>query len=183
MGGLFNKNNGLVKQNSPDAGVANFNGEVALITAYDILDQDGLAIGFIQSLTISDSRPATKIRHISSADAGRVLEHAPGFSDIKISGVKGFALYNRNQDGSLVQRIGGGSTRRAMKMLEEQKIPFKLVERQVDPETHKTIDATELFDCWLTNHSSPRDIGTVTISETAEISVAGATTPLNFTQI
>jgi len=182
MAGLFNKNQGLVKQNTPDAGVANYNGEVALITKYDIIDQSGLAIGYLQTFSPSDSRPATKIRHISSADAGRVLEHAPGFSDTKIS-VTGFALYNRQQDGSIVQRLGAGTTKRAMKMLEEQKIPFKILERQVDPETNETLDATEHIDCWLTNHSAPKNMTSVTISETAEISTAGATLPLNFTQL
>jgi hypothetical protein len=182
MGGLFNKNVGLVKENLPNAGVSNYNGEVALITKYDILDENGLAIGYLQSFSPSDNRPATKIRHISSADSGRVLEHAPGFSDTKIS-VTGFALYNRQEDGSIVQRLGGGVTRRAMKMLEEQKVPFKILERQVDPETNTTLDATEHLDCWLTSHSAPRNMTNVTISETAEISTAGNTRPLNFTQI
>ena len=182
MSGLFNKNLGLVRQNTPDAGVSNYNGEVALITKYDIIDQDGLAIGYLQSFSPSDSRPATKIRAIGSADGGRVLEHAPGFSDTKIS-VTGFALYNRQEDGSVVQRLGAGTTRRAMKMLEEQKIPFKILERQVDPETNKTLDATEHIDCWLTSHSAPKNMTSVTISETAEISTAGSTRPLNFTQL
>lgn len=182
MGGLYNKNSGLVKANTPDAGVANFNGEVALITQYDVIDENGMAIGYIQQFSPSDSRPATKIRHISSADAGRVIEHAPGFSDLKIS-VQGFALYNRIQDGSIVQRLGGKSTAKAMKMLEEQKIPFKIVERQIDPKTGQTIDATQWIDCWLTQHSAPRNITSVTIAETAEISTAGATLPLNFAQI
>lgn len=182
MGGLFNKNSGIAKLNTPNAGVANYNGEVALITSYDILDESGTAIGYIQSFSPSDSRPATKIRHISSADAGRVLEHAPGFSDQKIS-VQGFALYNRQQDGSVVQRLGAKTTARAMKMLEEQKIGFKILERQIDPETKEVLDATEWYDCWIVSHNAPRAIGTVTISETAEISTAGSTQPLNFKQL
>lgn len=179
MSGLFNLNTGYVSQISPEAGVSNLEGNLALITQYDIIDQDGNGIGFIQSFNPSDNRPVTKIRAIGSADAGRALESAPSFSDITIS-VTGFALYNKQQDGSIVQRLGGGSTRRAMKMLEEQKIPFRIMEREVDPATKETIDATLYYGCWLTNHQKPRNISNMTIAETATISVEGAIKAENF---
>jgi len=182
MAGLYNKSTGLVKERTPDAGVANFDGEVANITSYDIIDENGLCIGFITQINETDNRPATKVRHIGSADAGRVLEHVPGVDD-KTLNVTGFALYNVQEQGSIVQRLGGNNTKRAMKMLSEQHRGFKIVERQIDPETEATLDATEHLDCWLTNYTKPRNIANATIAETATLSVAGSVRPLNFANI
>jgi len=138
-------------------------------TSVDILDSKGNNIGYITNFSPSWTRNITKVRHLNSLDAGRIIEMVPGPSDVTIT-VGGFALYNNDNDGSLVQRLGGGSTKKAMKMLEEQSIPFVISERATHPKTGKSVGTTYHI-CWLSATSSPKNIGTVTIAETATIQV------------
>lgn len=143
-----------------------------LSTSVDLLDMQGNNIGYITNFTPSHSRNMTRIRHLNSLDAGRILEMAPSPSDINIS-VGGFALYNKQDDGSLIQRLGAGATKKAMRMLEEQSVPFLIAEVETHPITgDKTSIGYHL--CWLTSYSSPKNIGTATIAETANIAVGWA---------
>ncbi len=141
-------------------------------TSVDILDMQGNNIGYITNFSPTHDRAMTKIRHLNSLDAGRVVEMSPGPSNVTIT-VGGFALYNKQNDGSLIQRLGGGSTKKAMRMLEEQTVPFLIVEVETHP---KTGDKTAIgyHMCWLSAHGSPKNIGTVTIAETATIQVGWA---------
>lgn len=182
MGGLFNPKTGLVHDLTPAAQTQNRTGSVLLSTSIDIIDEQGYAIGYIQQLSDNDQRPATKIRQIGAQDAGRVIEHAPGVSDITLQ-VQGFALYNRQEDGSIVQRLGGGNMHTAMKMLQEQKIGFKLLVVDRDPSTGRAVDATEYLDCWFTSKARPINIGQATMVENGNISCAAKRRPLNFALI
>ena len=141
-------------------------------TSVDILDAQGNNIGYITNFSPTHNRTVTRIRHLNSLDAGRILEMAPSPSDINMT-VGGFALYNKQHDGSIIQRLGGGATAKAMRMLEEQSIPFLIAERETHPVTN---DVTTIgyHMCWLTNYSSPKNIGTAVIAETASIAIGWA---------
>ena len=151
-------------------------------TSIDIFDHDGNNIGYIQSIAPSQTRNVTAVRHINAIDAGRIVEAVPSPANYTMN-VNGFALYDNQNDGSLIQRIGGSITAQAMKSLEEQSIPFNIVITETHPATG--VDAKTVYhDCWLTNYSHPVNIGTALIAETASIFVtwpgdgAGGTTAL-----
>jgi len=156
---------------NPDAGVKiPESHRTVLSTSIDIIDHDGNNIGYITQITSNQNRPVTAIRHLNSLDAGRIIEGAPAPSTTTIA-VNGFAIYNNQFDGSLIQRIGGSTTAKAMKSLEEQSIPFNIVETTTHPATGVIVEQTVYHDCWLTAHSKPINIGTVTIAESASIFV------------
>ncbi len=175
MAGTFKLSEGYVKNLNPRAGTENYKGNVALVTKYDLIDEYGKGIGYITGITPNDNRPTTLIRHISSADAGRVLEQAPSPSTITLS-ITGFALYDfaDQAQGSVIQRLatnfGLTTVGGAIATLEEQKIGFKIRERQVNPVTNQATIYREYQDCWLTSYSAPKQIGTMTIAETVNIS-------------
>lgn len=179
MGGLFSVQNGYVKSLTPEAQTQNQKGSVLLSTSIDIIDENGFGIGYITQINDNDARPATKARALGAADAGRAIEHIPGVSDLTMT-VTGFALYNRQEDGSVVQRMAGGNAKKAFKMLQEQKIGFKILEVERDPTTGKVTDATEYLDCWFTSKGKPINIGQASIMETANISVLGKVRPVNY---
>lgn len=157
---------------NPNAGVnIPASHRTALSTAYDIIDHDGNNIGFITSITATHSRPVTPIRHLNAADGGRVLEQAPSPSAPVSLSINGFGLFNRQNDGSLIQRLGGSVTAKSMKTLEEQSIPFNIIKRVTNPATGAEVELTVYHDCWLTNHSDPVNIGSATVAQTASISV------------
>lgn len=156
---------------NPNAGVSvPETHRTTLSTSYDIYDEEGNNIGFVQSFGPSHNRPTTIVRHINSADAGRGLEQAPGVETMTIS-VQGFALYNKQNDGSVVQRIGGSSTRKAMRQLAEQSIPFTIIETVTHPATGEVVDRVSYNECWLTSKNKTINIGNATVQETANISV------------
>lgn len=155
---------------NPEAGVKVPEGHrTRLSTSIDIIDHDGNNIGFIQSFGPTQNRNMTPVRHLNAADAGRIIEAAPSPSNKTIA-VNGFALYTKQNDGSLVQRIGGSVTRKTMRDLEEQAIPFNIVEKTTHPSTG-AIEQTVYHDCWLTSHNKPVNIGNALITETANIFV------------
>jgi hypothetical protein len=155
---------------NPDAGVGvPDTHRTQLSTSVDIIDMDGNNIGYISQFGTTGTRNVTRIRHLNSDDAGRVIEQAPNPEDRTVN-VTGFALYNKQSDGSVIQRLGGRSTRKKMAMLEEQKIPFNIVEVVRQPATGEE-ETTVYHNCWLTNFSKTINIGTATIAQTATLSV------------
>lgn len=175
MAGVFKINEGYVRNKNPRAGTANYKGNVALSTYYDLIDEYGNGIGYTTGITPNENRPTTLIRHLSSADAGRVIEQAPSPSTITLS-VTGFALYDfpDQKQGSLIQRLavnfGIPSIGAVLATLEEQKVGFIMRERQVNPQTNSTLFIKEYQDCWITSYSKPVQIGTVSVSETVNVS-------------
>ena len=158
-----------VAQN-PFAGVgANTDQRTVVSTSISILNNEMQNIGYISQLGDSANRNVTRIRHLNHEDAGRVVETVLSPEDRTLS-VSGFALYNVDFDGSVVQRIGGSSTRKKMASLEEQSIPFMIVQKEVHP-VSKEETITTYHDCMLTSHSKTSNIGTATISESANILV------------
>lgn len=180
MAGLFNITQGMVATLNPDAGVGQPEAaEVELSTSIDIIDEAGYGIGQLQSFNDTQNRPTALIKHISSVDAGRTIEQAPSPGTVTLN-VTGFQLYNKTEDGSLIQRLGASSTKKAMKMLEEQKRGFSILVVERHPATNRVVDAVLYQDCWLNSFSKPISIATATIAETASITVSRAKRPSNW---
>lgn len=171
--GIFNRSEGLVAIKTPNQGVANYEGQTLLSTSIDILDGGLNAIGFINQINSSKSRPTTRIRHISSKDAGRVLEQAPGNEDITLT-LGGFALYNDvDQKGSLAQRLGGWNPLLALESLTEQHVGFSLIRTDVHPKDRVIVNAKEWYDCWYQSESDPVVMGTATVLQQVTIFPSG----------
>lgn len=141
--------------------------QVVISTTVDVLDDQGFNIGFIQQISRTDARPTTPIRHLDSSDAGKILEQSPGVETNQLN-VTGLALYNLGTDRrSLLNRmVGSGSSK--FRSLNSQQLPFELSERWTHPAT-RLAGETLYGDCMLTNYTRPVNIGTVTITETANI--------------
>jgi len=135
----------------------------------DIYDDQGFIIGFITNFNESDNRPITRIRHLSSHDAGRVIEMSPGVEDVSIT-VNGYSLYNVNltEKGSLIHRLG--SAMRALKSLQSQAEPFNLVRTETHPSTNEE-NKDVYFDCWISAFSRSRDVGRLVQMDNCTIQV------------
>jgi len=134
-------------------------------TTVDVWDEMGANIGFIQSLQLTDTRRADRIRHLDKEDAGRIIEQAPAPDDPTLN-ITGFALYSQGgRRQSLVHRITGGRVN--FRSLNGQHIPFDITERSVHPADANSAQMVYYLANWLTNWTRPINIGTITVSETA----------------
>ena len=144
--------------------------QVIISTTVDVLDDAGFNIGFLQQINRTDSRPTNRIRHLDSVDAGRTLEQSPAPEDNSLS-VSGFALYNTGVDRrSILNRMVGTASNR-FRSLNSQSIPFEMTERWTHPGTRQ-VGETLYGDCYLTRYTRPVNIGTVMITESADINVS-----------
>jgi len=144
--------------------------QAIISTSVDVFDQDGFNLGFLESMTRTDARPTTPIRHLDARDAGRIIEQAPQPETVTLA-VTGFALYNRSQfRNSIMHRLPGAAGAN-FRSLNSQGIPFELVEEWEQPAT-RVRGRNVYLDCYLTNYTRPVNIGTVTIAETANITVS-----------
>lgn len=137
---------------------------VIVSTSIDVLDDDGFNIGFIQTLSRTDTRQIQRVRHLDSVDAGRVLELSPGPEDNSLNAT-GFALYSKGTDpGAILNRIPGIGAR-GFKSLNSNAIPFEIIEVWSQPATGETAETT-YGDNLINNYSRPINIGTIQVSET-----------------
>lgn len=137
---------------------------VIVSTSIDVLDDDGFNIGFIQTLSRTDTRQVLRVRHLDSQDAGRVLELSQGPEDNSLNAT-GFALYSKGTDpGSVLNRIPGIGAR-GFKSLNSNAIPFEIVEVWTQPGSGETAETT-YGDNLMNNYSRPIAIGTIQVNET-----------------
>lgn len=167
---------GIVQAKNPRAGNQNLNvdDKVYPTTQISIYDESGAEIGWISDLNETQSRPVEPIRHLNSDDAGRIVQGVPKPADFTLS-VTGFAIYKRgaNDGGSLAARLiaNSGNPHTLMKSLEEQKIPFRIKKKVINPGTEgDTI--TVYHGCWITNYNNPTSVNNAFVTETADIFVS-----------
>jgi len=146
--------------------------QVVISTAITVFDEQGNEIGFIQSLNRSDNRGTTPIRHLNKADAGRIIEQAPGVENYTLS-ASSFGLWNASDADrrSLINRLaglGGPGGGGAFAVLNQQQIPFVIRQVEEHPATGAQ-NVTLFLGCMLTSFSRPVAVGTATISETSNI--------------
>lgn len=138
---------------------------MVISTTVDVLDDEGFNIGFLQSISRTDARPTESVRHLDASDAGRILEQAPGVETNTLN-LTGFALYNSGVDRrSLLNRVVGANSA-PFRSLNSQQLPFEITEQWTHPASNAR-GQTLYGDCMLTNYTRPVNIGTVTITETA----------------
>jgi hypothetical protein len=165
--GLVNRGAGV------GIGTAN---RATITTSYDVFDEEGNLIGYLTDISRTDTRTVERIRHLSSHDAGRTIEQAPGPDDISLT-CTGFALYNKtDQNGelphfSLASRLGGLTGAELFKSLNSQRVAFNIRVEEVHPATG-AVSRTYYFGCMLTNYTKPISLGNITVAETANVQVA-----------
>jgi len=139
-------------------------------TSIDIFDQEGNKIGFCMSCNRTDGRAVNRIRHLDSADAGRVVEMQPNPTDVNLE-VTGYALYNDgNTRQGLLNRLPGAAAAQFV-ALDQQSQLFNIVVKETHPLTG-AVNATYYYGCMLTRYSKPVAIGTINVVESASVAVA-----------
>lgn len=135
----------------------------------DVYDDNGHIIGFVTNFNETQARPVQKIRHLSSIDAGRVIEMSPQVEDISLT-VTGYSLYDTSltEKGSLIHRMG--SAMKALKSLQSQAQSFNLARTETHPSSGEVVRDV-YFDCWFTNFTRNRDIGRLVQTDSATIFV------------
>jgi hypothetical protein len=146
------------------------NNQAVIATSIDIFDTDGNNIGYCVSVSRNDTRNVQRIRHLNSADAGRIVEMSPSPSDTNLT-VNGFALYNdADRRRGLLNRLPGSAAAQFATM-DEQKENFTIKVREKHPSTgDETI--TYYHGCMLTGYTKPMNITTANVTETAMIAVS-----------
>ncbi len=159
---------GIVTQGS-SVGIPAENRAVITSTV-DLFDTDGFNIGFITQITAAHARNVQRLRHLNSADAGRVIESAPSPEDINLSAT-GFNLYDKTAEDkqSLISRLPGRAGAR-FKTLNDQKDAFLLKILETHPTSGLTNQSTYL-GCWMTSYNRPINIAGATIAASGNISV------------
>lgn len=147
-----------------------------ITTSYDVFDDQGNLIGYCTDIDRTDSRTVQRIRHLSSHDAGRTIEQAPGPDEVSLA-MTGFALYNKpEQSGdlphfSLAARLGGLTGTQLFKSLNSQRVAFNIRVEEIHPATG-AVSRVYYFGCMLTNYTKPISLGNITVAETANVQVA-----------
>ena len=157
---------------------------VVLPSTVDVYDDAGQLIGYATKIDVKGGRSVDRIRHLSSASAGRTIEQVPGVEEVTVT-LEGFALYNEVDSASrfphysLAGRISGGTGTAnhgtfLFKSLSSQKIPFTIKVEEVHPadaQGSKARNITYYRNCMLKSFGKSISTGSVTTTETAEISV------------
>lgn len=131
------------------------------------------AIGFLTDINDNSARPVTPIRHLSSADAGKIIELVPGVENVTLS-VTGFALYAKNSASrnSIVNRLSGDY---GLYCLNQNKYYFsikKTVTHPNPPAGYKPTTGVIFRQCLLTGWRRSRSINQATQAEQADIQVS-----------
>jgi hypothetical protein len=138
-------------------------------TTYDIYDDEGYVIGYIVEVSEGQNRPVSRLRHLNSSDAGRVIGMVPSPADFTLN-VNGYSLYGKSQTNqkSLIHRLG--STAAALKSIQSQIAGFNFVATETHPSTDEQ-NKTWYYDCWMTSFSKGRSINQVVQLDRATIAV------------
>ena len=138
-------------------------------SSLDIYDDGGFVIGFVTNFDETLNRPMTRIRHLSSRDAARIIEMCPGVEDVSLN-VTGYSLYDKSvsEKGSLIHRLG--SAMKALKSLQSQASSFNLVREETHPSSGEQVKDI-YYDCWLSSFSRARGIDRLVQMDRATIQV------------
>ena len=161
----------------------------------------GANIGFVSQIQSQQTRNVERVRHLNTSDAGRIVEQVPLPEDATVNAT-GFALYNKaaNQRLTLLNRMSGnafqanspigdpnmdGDSAAAFVSLNQQHIPIDMVRTwkhpmQEEPGSTSGDEAAQrviFYDCYITNYSTPINIGTATVAETVTLQVGYVAAP------
>lgn len=156
---------------------------IVLPSSVDLYDDDGQLVGYAKSIARADERNVERQRHLSSSDAGRVIEQTPLPENVTIT-VSGFSLYNKTDltgkipHYSLAARLSKGTGAQGgfggdylFKSINSQKIPFNMRKVVIHPATAAS-SVVWFRGCMLTRYSETSNIGEATETSEATIQVS-----------
>jgi hypothetical protein len=175
---------GLVKYGD-GVGLADSN-KAVISTSIDIYDENGYLVGFALSIDRTDARTVTRMRHLSSQDAGRTIEQAAQPENVDIT-IGGYSLYNAPGVSdvphfSLAGRVSKGtgedrfSAAYIFKSINSQRIPFNLKVVETHPATGAE-GVIYYMGCMLTRWSKPTNLNNLWVVETANIQASWVDIP------
>lgn len=137
-----------------------------IVTAIDVLNKNGLPIGYLLQVAPSFRRPVQAIRHISRADAGRKMAIIPGLEDVAIS-VVGFGLFPIDKEtGHLLNRLAGGEYD-IIHSISSIKKGMRIGLYCEHPATPDRAGTFWFEDCWITSW----DPGRVNIAQVNDVTI------------
>ena len=145
-----------------------------------------MRVGFVQSLTPSESRTITKVQELGSEG---VVQSVPGNTNGGQIAITRFAVYNGNLWNSLgltptgkfttrddqiadstSKRQDSGTYGNPFKTLKDQRVPLEIKVKTVMPDSSANSYYIETYvDCWLDSYTKTIAANTITISEQATI--------------
>ena len=145
-----------------------------------------MRIGFVQSLTPSESRTITKVQELGSEG---VVQSVPGNTNGGQIAITRFAVYNGNlwnalgltptgkfttRDNQIAdstsKRQDSGTYGNPFKTLKDQRVPLEIKVKTVMPDSSANSYYIETYvDCWLSSYTKTIAANTITISEQATI--------------
>ena len=148
-----------------------------------------MKIGFVQSLTPSESRTITKVQELGSEGA---VQSVPGNTNGGQLSISRFAVYNASLWNALglthngefakpVDQIYNDSSKRQdsgnygnpFKTLKDQRVPIEFKVKTKIPNSADEAYYIETYvDCWLSSYSKSYSVGTITVAEAATIQYA-----------
>jgi len=147
--------------------------------SYDIFlegENTGLsdAIGFITNINNAHARTNTRQRHLSSADAGRIVEITPGLENITLN-VTGFNLYNKSHTdrNDLSARLTGEAGLYTLSQNDDYFAILKTVTHPNPSTDIQNVTTGILFRrCLLASFNDVVDINTITQAVSAVVDVS-----------
>ena len=145
-----------------------------------------MRVGFVQSLTPSESRTITKVQELGSEG---VVQSVPGNTNGGQIAITRFAVYNGNlwnalgltptgkfttRDNQIAdstsKRQDSGTYGNPFKTLKDQRVPLEIKVKTVMPDSSANSYYIETYvDCWLSSYTKTIAANTITISEQATI--------------
>jgi len=166
---------------------------VAMSTSFDIYTGSNILVGFINSITITNTRTVTQVRHLNSVDAGIAVDstvtpdaptlafngfyvYSSGSGTKTLSGATSGASTTASQEavGPSVGRIAGVQL---LMSLDQQHTLFDIVVKHVAQTAIGTAVGTDSTtigvykNCTISNMSIPINIGTAGVADSGSISV------------
>lgn len=154
---------------------------------------NNMKIGFVQSLTPSESRTITKVQELGSEG---VVQSVPGNTNGGQLAISRFAVYNASlwnalgltatgEFAKVADQIANDSSKRndsgtygnPFKTLKDQRVPIEFKVKTKIPR----IDNSEAYyvetyiDCWLSSYSKTIAANTITVTESATIQYSDVT--------
>ena len=161
-------------------------GNLAIASTNISVYSNDMRIGFVQSLTPSESRNITKVQELGTEG---VVQAVPGNTNGGQLAITRFSVYNANLFNSLGLTPSGQFTARdsqlagstnamdatyrtygnPFKTLKDQRVPIEFKVKTAIPGSVETYYIETYIDCWLSSYSKSYAAGTITVSETATI--------------
>lgn len=154
---------------------------------------NNMKIGFIQSLTPSESRTITKVQELGSEG---VVQSVPGNTNGGQLSISRFAVYNASLWNALGLTPNGQFTDRddqiagsasaldansrtygnPFKTLKDQRVPIEFkVKTKIPNSTNHAYYIETYLDCWLSSYSKTIAATTITVTESATIQYSDVT--------